>query len=50
MGYMTKGSVPSLAGGLGSAAILAACAQLSLNSYHQVFYPWSMLLSPEALQ
>lgn len=37
MGYATKGSIPSLLGGFGSAAVLAICAQLSLNAYHQVF-------------
>lgn len=36
LGWAAKGSLPSLFGGLGSAAILAACAQLSLNAYHQV--------------
>ena len=35
-GYAAKGSLPSLLGGLGSAAVLAVCAQLSLNAYHAV--------------
>ena len=30
-----KGSLPSLFGGLGSAAVLAGCAQLSLSQYHK---------------
>ncbi|KAK9785345.1 hypothetical protein WJX73_006423 [Symbiochloris irregularis] len=34
-GFLTKGSIPSLAGGLGSAAVLAVCAQISLAKYHQ---------------
>lgn len=34
-GFVFKGSFPSLLGGLGSAAILAACAQVSLNAYHK---------------
>jgi len=33
-GYAAKGSLPSLFGGLGSAAVLAICAQISLNAYH----------------
>ena len=36
IGFISKGSIPSLIGGLGSAAVLAACAQASLNAYHQV--------------
>lgn len=36
MGFLTKGSLPSLLGGLGSAAVLAACGQASLARYHQV--------------
>ncbi|KAK9840844.1 hypothetical protein WJX81_008553 [Elliptochloris bilobata] len=35
MGFLTKGSVPSLLGGLGSAAVLATCGQASLSRYHQ---------------
>lgn len=35
-GFVGKGSLPSLLGGLGSAGILAACAQISLNAYHKV--------------
>ena len=35
MGFLTKGSLPSLLGGLGSAAVLAACGQASLSRYHQ---------------
>ena len=35
MGFLLKGSLPSLLGGLGSAAVLAACAQTSLSRYHQ---------------
>ncbi|KAF8071379.1 FAX5 [Scenedesmus sp. PABB004] len=32
-GWVAKGSAPSLAAGLGSAALLAACSQASLRSY-----------------
>lgn len=35
MGFLTKGSVPSLLGGLGTAGILASCAYTSLNRYKQ---------------
>jgi len=35
-GYASKGGLPSLFGGLGSAAVLAICAQISLNAYHAV--------------
>lgn len=35
-GFLLKGSLPSLLGGLGSAGILAACAQVSLNAYNKV--------------
>ena len=35
IGFLTKGSLPSLLGGLGSAAVLAACGQASLARYHQ---------------
>ena len=41
MGFVTKGSVPSLFGGLGSAAVLAVCAQISLARYHQVICKFS---------
>lgn len=36
VGFFSKGSLPSLLGGLGSAAALAVCAQVSLNAYHKV--------------
>lgn len=35
LGFAAKRSLPSLLGGLGSAAVLALCAQQSLNAYHQ---------------
>ena len=35
IGFVTKGSVPSLLGGVGSAALLAACGYISLQRYHQ---------------
>lgn len=35
IGFVTKGSVPSLLGGVGSAALLAACGYVSLQRYHQ---------------
>ena len=36
MGFLVKGSVPSLMGGLGSALILAIAGQRSISYYHQV--------------
>lgn len=35
IGFLTKGSLPSLMGGLGSALILAIAGQRSLSHYHQ---------------
>lgn len=35
LGFVTKGSVPSLLGGLGSAGILASCGYVSLVQYRQ---------------
>ena len=35
IGFATKGSLPSLVGGLGSAGILAASGYVSLQQYHQ---------------
>ena len=35
IGFVTKGSLPSLIGGAGSAGILAACAYASLANYKQ---------------
>lgn len=48
IGFLTKGSVPSLLGMLGSAGILAVCAQLSLARYHQVSPCASLYLEPPA--
>lgn len=36
MGFLVKGSLPSLMGGLGSALILAIAGQRSISYYHQV--------------
>lgn len=36
VGFLAKGSVPSLMGGLGSALILAVAGQRSISYYHQV--------------
>ena len=35
IGFLSKGSLPSLMGGLGSALILAIAGQRSLSYYHQ---------------
>jgi hypothetical protein len=35
IGFLTKGSLPSLVGGVGSATVLGIAAQISLNYYHQ---------------
>ena len=35
IGFLTKGSIPSLMGGLGSALILAIAGQRSISYYHQ---------------
>ena len=36
IGFLTKGSLPSLLGGVGSGLALGLAAQTSLNQYHQV--------------
>ncbi len=36
IGFLTKGSLPSLLGGVGSGVVLGCAAQTSLNHYHQV--------------
>lgn len=35
IGFLAKGSLPSLLGGVGSATVLGIAAQISLNHYHQ---------------
>lgn len=35
LGFVTKGSVPSLLGGVGSAGVLASCGYVSLVQYRQ---------------
>lgn len=35
IGFVSKGSVPSLIGGLGSAGVLAACGYASLANFRQ---------------
>ena len=44
MGFVTKGSLPSLLGGLGSAAVLAVCGQVSLSAYHKASCNCMLLL------
>ncbi|KAL0039924.1 hypothetical protein WJX77_011726 [Trebouxia sp. C0004] len=45
IGFVSKGSLPSLVGGLTSAGILAACAYASLASYRQgkIYRPATVL-------
>ncbi|KAL4436505.1 hypothetical protein ABPG75_003644 [Micractinium tetrahymenae] len=35
VGYLTKGSIASLGGGMGSAVVLSVCTYVSLQAYHK---------------
>lgn len=41
IGFFTKGSVPSLLGGVGSAVVLGLAGHISLQQYNEVMTRWA---------